>query len=96
VETTKSSKETSLSHIISADLSTANSSRTADRKNPVKFRVGAHEVISCWDMGFEGLKQGATADLICPPNYAYGKFRRGSIPPRTPVLFTIEVIGIEP
>lgn len=85
-----------IAHYIGRFVNGKQFENSRDRKNPVKFRVGAHEVISCWDMGFEGLKQGATADLICPPNYAYGKFRRGSIPPRTPVLFTIEVIGIEP
>lgn len=61
------------------------------------FVVGKGSVIKCWDEGFVGLAKGAKADLICPPDYAYGsKGFAGLIPPNSPLLFSIEVVNIEP
>ena len=54
-------------------------------------------MIKCWDEGFIGLSKGAKADLICPPDYAYGNRAMGSkIPANSPLLFSIEVVDIEP
>ena len=61
------------------------------------FVVGKGSVIKCWDQGFIGLATGAKADLICPPDYAYGNRAMGStIPANSPLLFSIEVVKIEP
>jgi len=61
------------------------------------FVVGKGSVIKCWDEGFIGLAKGAKADLICPPDYAYGNRAMGStIPANSPLLFSIEVVNIEP
>ena len=66
-----------------------------DRGQPLPFTVGRGMVIKCWDEGFVGLAKGAKADLICPPEYAYGeRGAGGSIPPNTPLLFSIEVVEI--
>ena len=62
-----------IAHYIGRFVNGKQFENSRDRKNPVRFKLGAHEVITCWDQGFEGLKQGATADLICPPNFAYGR-----------------------
>lgn len=68
-----------------------------DRGQPLSFTVGKGQVIKCWDEGFIGLSKGAKADLICPPDYAYGNRAMGSvIPANSPLLFSIEVVSIEP
>ena len=66
-----------------------------DRGKPLDFLVGAGRVIKCWDEGFIGLAKGAKADLICPPDYAYGKQKMGPIPANSPLLFSIEVVDIQ-
>ncbi len=67
-----------------------------DRNQPLPFTVGAGQVIKCWDEGFVGLAKGAKAELICPPDYAYGKRATGPIPANSPLKFSIEVVDIEP
>ena len=67
-----------------------------DSGSPMKFKVGNKQVIKCWDEGFLGLSKGAKADLICPPDYAYGNKAMGeSIPPNSVLLFSVEVVDIE-
>ena len=68
-----------------------------DRGQPLPFNVGQGSVIKCWDEGFVGLAKGAKADLICPPDYAYGNRAMGpTIPANSPLLFSIEVVNIIP
>ena len=67
-----------------------------DRNEPLPFTVGKGQVIKCWDQGFEGLAKGAKAELICPPDYAYGSRAMGPIAANSPLLFSIEVVDIEP
>lgn len=66
-----------------------------DRGDPLRFDVGRKRVIRCWDQGIEGLKVGEKADLVCPPEYAYGSREMGSIPPNSTLLFSVEVVSIE-
>lgn len=42
-----------------------------------------------------GLKKGSKADLVCPPDYAYGNRAMGAaIPANSTLLFSIEVVEI--
>ena len=67
-----------------------------DRGQPLPFTVGQGQVIKCWDEGFVGLKKGAKAELVCPPDYAYGSRSMGKvIKPNSTLLFSIEVVEIE-
>ena len=59
------------------------------------FTVGKKNVIRCWDEGIVGLKVGEKAQLVCPPEYAYGSRQMGKIPANTPLLFQVEVVSIE-
>ncbi len=66
-----------------------------DRGTPLDFTVGASQVIKCWDQGFVGLKIGAKADFVCPPDYAYGNRARGQyIKENATLLFSVEVVDI--
>jgi peptidylprolyl isomerase len=66
------------------------------RGEPFIFTLGAHEVISGWDEGIEGMKVGGRRELIIPPNHAYGS--TGSpptIPPNETLVFVVDLEALE-
>jgi peptidylprolyl isomerase len=66
-----------------------------NRGEPFPFKLGAHEVISGWDIGIEGMKVGGRRELIIPPNHAYGS--TGSppaIPPNETLIFVVDLEAI--
>jgi peptidylprolyl isomerase len=66
-----------------------------NRGEPYAFRLGAHEVISGWDIGIKGMKVGGRRELIIPPNHAYGT--TGSppaIPPNETLIFVVDLEAI--
>jgi peptidylprolyl isomerase len=66
-----------------------------DRGEPFTFTLGAHEVISGWDIGIKGMKVGGRRELIIPPNHAYGS--TGSppaIPPSETLIFVVDLEAI--
>lgn len=63
---------------------------------PFKFTLGAGEVIQGWEMGFEGMHVGGVRTVVIPPELAYGNKQAGPIPPNSTLVFTIELVGIEP
>ena len=67
-----------------------------DRGEPLKFKVGAGQVIQGWDVGFEGLNVGSKAKLSIPPEMAYGSagVGNGLIPGNSTLIFEIEVVEI--
>lgn len=67
-----------------------------DRGQPFEFVVGKGNVIKGWDEGIKLLKVGSKAKLIIPSKLAYGEAGSGDkIPPFSPLVFDIEVLGIE-
>lgn len=58
------------------------------------FKLGFSQVIAGWDEGIALMKEGGKATLIIPCDLAYGAYRSGSIPGYTPLVFTVELIGI--
>ncbi|KAJ3216188.1 hypothetical protein HDU67_009837 [Dinochytrium kinnereticum] len=68
-----------------------------DRKRPFKFRIGRGEVISAWDIGILSMKVGEHSQLICPPDYAYGKLGNPpTIPAMATLIFEVEVVKVDP
>ncbi|XP_050668093.1 46 kDa FK506-binding nuclear protein isoform X2 [Leptidea sinapis] len=61
-----------------------------------KFRLGAKEVISGWDVGVAGMKVGGKRKIVCPPAMAYGA--KGSppvIPPNSTLVFEVELKNVK-
>ena len=66
------------------------------RGTPLKFTLGAGQVIAGWDQGMLGICVGEKRKLVIPSDLAYGS--TGSpptIPPDSPLIFEVECIQIE-
>jgi uncharacterized damage-inducible protein DinB len=67
---------------------------SVDRKTPLKFVQGRRQVISGWEVGFEGMKVGGKRRLFIPYQLAYGELGRGSIPPKAELIFDVELLDV--
>jgi|HubBroStandDraft_1064217.scaffolds.fasta_scaffold83211_2 peptidylprolyl isomerase len=65
-------------------------------KEPIQFVQGRRQVISGWEMGFEGMKVGGRRRLFIPYQMAYGEQGRDSIPPKAELVFDVELLKVEP
>jgi FKBP-type peptidyl-prolyl cis-trans isomerase FkpA len=63
-----------------------------ERGEPTSFPLG--QVIPCWTEGVQKMKVGGTAQLICPPDLAYGERGNPSIPGNSTLVFDVELLGI--
>ena len=64
-------------------------------REPLRFTLGAGQVIKGWDQGIIGMKVGGQRKLIIPPHLGYGDQDMGVIPPNSTLIFNIELIEIE-
>jgi FKBP-type peptidyl-prolyl cis-trans isomerase FkpA len=63
---------------------------------PLKFQLGAGQVIAGWDQGILGMKVHGRRQLIIPPELAYGdRGAGGLIPPGATLVFDVELVSIE-
>jgi FKBP-type peptidyl-prolyl cis-trans isomerase FkpA len=60
---------------------------------PIKFAVGEKKVIAGWDEGLLLLNKGAKATFVIPSGLAYGEQGYGPIPPFSPLVFEVEMVG---
>ena len=66
------------------------------RGQPFSFEVGRGMVIKGWDQGLVGMKVGGKRKLTIPSDLAYGdRGVPGAIPPKSTLLFDIELLAIE-
>jgi peptidylprolyl isomerase len=65
-----------------------------DHNEPITFQQGKHRVIVGWDTGFEGMRVGGKRRLFIPYQLAYGEKGRGPIPPKSELIFDIELLNV--
>ena len=64
-------------------------------KDPLKFVQGRREVIPGFDIGFENMKVGGKRRIFIPYQLAYGDQARGQIPPRSDLVFDVELVDVK-
>jgi len=64
------------------------------RKQPATFPLS--RVIPCWTLGVQMMKVGGKAQLVCPPELAYGSRGAGrDVPPNATLIFDIELLDVK-
>jgi peptidylprolyl isomerase len=61
---------------------------------PLTFPYGAHRVIPGWDTAFEGMHVGGKRRIFVPYQLAYGETGRPSIPPKSDLIFDVELVSV--
>src|SRR5215472_6184163 len=68
---------------------------SVDRNQPFTFVQGRRQVITGWDVGFEGMKVGGKRTLYIPYQLAYGEAGNATIPPKSELIFDVELLGVD-
>ncbi len=63
---------------------------------PIEFPIGMGQVIPGWDEGICMMSVGAKGKLIIPSSIGYGAQGAGPIPPFSPLVFEVELVGFTP
>lgn len=67
-----------------------------DRGEPFEFQLGAGMVISGWDQGIVGMKEGGRRLLVIPPEMGYGETGQGDIAPNETLVFVVDLVEVMP
>ena len=62
---------------------------------PISFELGKGKVIKGWDEGLQHMRVGEKARLIIPYQLAYGEQGAGPIPPKTKLIFDVQLLEVK-
>lgn len=65
------------------------------QKTLLQFQLGASQVITGWDQGLIGMKEGGTRRLVIPSSLAYSEQGQGSIPANATLVFVVNLQKIK-
>jgi len=68
---------------------------SVDRGKPFEFVLGQGQVIKGWDEGIALMRVGGKARFIIPSSIGYGERGSGPIPPCSPLVFDVELLGVK-
>ena len=70
---------------------------SVERGEPLRFNLGAGQVIPGWDIGIRGMKLKGKRVLKIPPVLGYGERGAGDvIPPNATLIFEVELVSVTP
>jgi|SRR5918992_1651106 peptidylprolyl isomerase len=61
---------------------------------PIRFTLGEGRVIRGWERGVTGMRVGGRRQLVIPPSLGYGNRAVGSVPARSTLVFTIDLVDV--
>lgn len=64
------------------------------RDMPLSFPLGQGFVITGWDEGVAGMREGGRRLLILPPQFAYGDTGSGPIAPGETLIFVVDLVSV--
>ena len=67
----------------------------SSRKRDEAIEFGLNQVIKGWTEGVVGMKVGGVRRLMIPPEMAYGDQDKGDIPPKSVLVFDIELLEVK-
>lgn len=62
---------------------------------PFTFEIGKGRVIAGWEEGLLGMKEGGQRILVIPYPKAYGEAGFAAIPPKSTLVFAIELVSVK-
>lgn len=68
---------------------------SVERGEPYAVTLGSHSVIPGWEIALSKMHVGEKATVIIPSKLAYGERGNYAIPPFSPLVFDLEVVGIQ-
>ncbi|MEQ3552536.1 FKBP-type peptidyl-prolyl cis-trans isomerase [Pseudonocardia nematodicida] len=83
-------------HYVGVSQSTAAEfDNSYDRGQPLRFGLGAGQVIAGWDSGVTGMRVGGRRRLVIPPHLGYGaRGAGGVIAPNETLVFVCDLVAV--